>query len=135
LTLATDILGFLRTTLIAPPRVREVLTRYPFFYNVAIGPQASYARGQEGITRLREMHMPPKIDYSKLLGFDMVTDELEKGVDFKNPAIAAKLGAKIGTLTTKTEQPMLMPVQSDVSGPATPIMCGVGGRKVSIPNR
>jgi hypothetical protein len=55
---------------------------------------------------------------------------LEKGVNFKNPAIAAKLGAKAGvTMTTvKTEQPMLMP--SEVSGPGAPVMRGLGGRKV-----
>jgi hypothetical protein len=73
--------------------------------------------------------MTKKIDYSKLLGFDIVTGDLEKGVDFKNPAVAAKLGAKAGA-TTKTEQPMLMPLESDVSGPAAPVMSGLGGRKV-----
>jgi hypothetical protein len=77
---------------------------------------------------MREMHVPPKIDYSKLLGFDIVTDELEAGIDFKNPAVAAKLGAKAGG--TKTDQPMLMPLQSDVSGAAAPVMRGLGGRKV-----
>jgi hypothetical protein len=75
------------------------------------------------------MNGPSKIDYSKLLGFDIVTDELDKGVDFKNPAVAAKLGAKAG-VTTKTQQPMLMPLESDVSDPAVPVMRGLGGRKV-----
>ena len=63
------------------------------------------------------MHRPTKIDYSKLLGFDMVSEELVKGVDFNNPTVAAKLGAKVGgkTSTTKTDQPMLMP---EVGSPA-----------------
>ena len=75
------------------------------------------------------MPVPPKIDYSKLLGFDIVTDELENGIDFKDPAVAAKLGAKAGSITTATkiEQPMLTP---EVSGPAAPVMQGLGGRKV-----
>ena len=42
------------------------------------------------------MHRPTKIDYSKLLGFDMVSDELVDGVDFNNPTVGAKLGAKVG---------------------------------------
>ena len=43
------------------------------------------------------MHGPTKIDYSKLLGFDMVIDELVDGVDFNNPqTIGEKLGAKSG---------------------------------------
>jgi hypothetical protein len=75
------------------------------------------------------MNGPNKIDYSKLLGFGILGDELENGVDFKNPVVAAKLGAKVGTATTitKESQPMLGP---DVSGPAAPVMQGLGGRKV-----
>jgi hypothetical protein len=78
---------------------------------------------------VRDMSGPNKIDYSKLLGFEIVTDELEKGVDFKNPVVAAKLGAKAGaTITvTKADQPMLMP---EVSEPGVPVMQGLGGRKV-----
>jgi hypothetical protein len=69
-----------------------------------------------------------KIDFSKLLGFDIAADELNEKVDFKNPAVAARLGAKVGRPTiTKVERPMLMP---DVSGPAAPVMKGLGGRKV-----
>jgi hypothetical protein len=37
-----------------------------------------------------------KIDYSKLLGFDTVSDELSEGVDFQADTIGAKLGAKRG---------------------------------------
>ena len=75
------------------------------------------------------MQGPTKIDYSKLFGFDIVSDELVDGVDFKNPTVGAKLGAKVGiTLTTKADQPMLMP---EVSGPGAPVMRGLGGRKIS----
>ena len=45
------------------------------------------------------MHRPTKIDYAKLLGFDMVSDELVEGVDFNNPTVGAKLGAKVGITT------------------------------------
>lgn len=37
-----------------------------------------------------------RIDFSKLLGFDMVGDRLSAGVDFKDDAIGARLGAKVG---------------------------------------
>ena len=78
------------------------------------------------------MHGPTKIDYAKLLGFDMVIDELEKGVDFNNPTVGAKLGAKVGfTTVTKTEQPMLMEPPLGVAGPGAPVMRGIGGRKVA----
>ena len=43
------------------------------------------------------MQGPTKIDYSKLFGFDIVTDELIKGVDFNNPTVGAKLGPKVGS--------------------------------------
>ena len=75
------------------------------------------------------MHRPTKIDYAKLLGFDLVSDELVEGVDFNNPTVGAKLGAKVGTTTTKPEQPMLMDPPSEVAG--APIMQGLGGRKVA----
>ena len=66
------------------------------------------------------MHGPTKIDYAKLLGFDLVSDELVEGVDFNNPTVGAKLGAKVGTTTvTKTEQPMLMDPPSEVAGRAS----------------
>jgi hypothetical protein len=77
------------------------------------------------------MSGPNKMEYSKLLGFDIVADELKEGVDFKNSALATKLGAKVGAQTiTKTEEPMVMPLQSDVAGPGAPVMQGLGGRKV-----
>jgi hypothetical protein len=37
-----------------------------------------------------------KIDFTKLLGFDAVSDELSEGIDFQDEAFEAKLGAKIG---------------------------------------
>jgi len=74
------------------------------------------------------MQGPTKIDYSKLLGFDMVSEELVEGVDFNNPTLGAKLGAKIGKTVTKTEKPML--IDLEVAGPGAPIMIGLGGRKV-----
>jgi hypothetical protein len=78
------------------------------------------------------MSKPTKIDYSKLLGFDIVADELNEGVDLKNPTVAAKLGAKAGPpppppTTVKVEEPMLM---TEVSGPGSAFMRGLGGRKV-----
>jgi hypothetical protein len=47
------------------------------------------------------MQGPTKIDYSRLLGFNMVGDELVQGVDFNNPNVGAKLGAKVGPPITK----------------------------------
>ena len=82
------------------------------------------------------MHGPPKIDYSKLLGFDMVIDELVDGVDFNNPTIGEKLGAKMGPTTvpppppppsTKNLQPMAIDLPFE---PGAPVMRGLGGRKV-----
>lgn len=39
---------------------------------------------------------PNEIDYSKLLGFGYVSDQLAKGVDFRDETVAAKIGAKVG---------------------------------------
>ena len=36
------------------------------------------------------------IDFSKLLGFDVVADEASEGVDFQSETIGARLGAKVG---------------------------------------
>ena len=74
------------------------------------------------------MQGPTKIDYSKLLGFDMVVDELGKGVDFNNPTLGARLGAKIGKTTTKELMIMVVP---EVPSAGAAIMRGLGGRKVS----
>jgi hypothetical protein len=42
------------------------------------------------------MQAPDKIDFSKLLGFDAVSDQISESIDFQDEAIAAKLGAKVG---------------------------------------
>ena len=42
------------------------------------------------------MQKPDSIDFTKLLGFEMVTRELEKELDFQNETVGAKLGAKVG---------------------------------------
>ena len=36
------------------------------------------------------------IDFSKLLGFDAVNDQISGSVDFQDETIGAKLGAKVG---------------------------------------
>lgn len=41
------------------------------------------------------MRKPTKIDYSKLLGFDTVSDQISK-LDFCADTLSAKLGAKVG---------------------------------------
>ena len=41
------------------------------------------------------MRTTTKIDYSKLLGFDTVGDQISK-LDFCADALSAKLGAKVG---------------------------------------
>ena len=38
------------------------------------------------------------IDFSKLLGFDAVNDQISGSVDFQDETISAKLGAKVGTV-------------------------------------
>lgn len=37
-----------------------------------------------------------KIDFSKLLGFGLVTDELAEGLDFQNDTLGSRIGAKVG---------------------------------------
>ena len=37
-----------------------------------------------------------KIDFTKLLGFDTVSDELPAGLDFQNDTFGSRLGAKVG---------------------------------------
>ena len=78
------------------------------------------------------MNDKAKTDYSKLFGFDTLSDAPAKGIDFQDPAIGAKLGAKVGQpqpTTTKTFMPMNLPSQA--TGPAGPIMRGLRGRKVT----
>ena len=42
------------------------------------------------------MQKTDKIDYAKLLGFDVVSDQISGSVDFQDETIGAKLGAKVG---------------------------------------
>jgi hypothetical protein len=42
------------------------------------------------------MHKLDKIDYSKLLGFEAVSDRISGSVDFLDETIGATLGAKVG---------------------------------------
>ena len=77
------------------------------------------------------MHGPTNMDSSKLLGFDIVIDELGKGVDFNNPTVGAKLGAKVGTVTTKTFSPRRLALPLEVAAAGAPVMTGLGGRKVA----
>ncbi len=37
-----------------------------------------------------------QIDFTKLLGFDIATDELSKGLNLQDETFSAKLGAKVG---------------------------------------
>ena len=45
-----------------------------------------------------------KIDFSKLLGFQVMSDELAERVDFQAETFAARLGAKVGV---KDDAPQL----------------------------
>jgi hypothetical protein len=45
------------------------------------------------------MRQSDEINFSKLLGFDALVEELSGGVDFQDETIAAKLGAKVGKPT------------------------------------
>jgi len=45
-----------------------------------------------------------KIDFTKLLGFAAVSDELSDGIDFQDDAFEAKLGAKVGAETLITSK-------------------------------
>jgi hypothetical protein len=75
-----------------------------------------------------------KMDYSKLLGFDLVPEEIVDGVDFKDATVGAKLGAKVGKKMTieTTDFPLYSKdLPEIVQRAAEPIMRGLGGRTVS----
>ena len=40
-----------------------------------------------------------QIEFAKLLGFDVVSDQLSESVDFRDETIGARLGAKVGDET------------------------------------
>jgi hypothetical protein len=43
------------------------------------------------------MQKADKIDYAKLLGFEVMGDQSSASVDFQDETFAARLGAKVGT--------------------------------------
>jgi hypothetical protein len=43
------------------------------------------------------MKKASEINYAKLLGFESVGDLISGDIDFQDEAVAAKLGAKVGT--------------------------------------
>ena len=47
-----------------------------------------------------------RIDFTKLLGFDAVAEELACGIDFRNETIAARLGAKVGDKLATLDVPL-----------------------------
>jgi hypothetical protein len=47
---------------------------------------------------------PDKIDFSKLLGFGLVTEELAEKVDFQNETFGGRLGAKVGEKPTDLQE-------------------------------
>ena len=71
-----------------------------------------------------------KIDYSKLLGFDLVSDALVDGIDFHNQNVGAKLGAKVGD-KTMTVEVIVMDLPVDAGTASAPVMQGLGGKKVA----
>ena len=75
------------------------------------------------------MHRPTKIDYAKLLGFDLVSDELVEGVDFNNPTVGAKLGRNRVYDDENRAAYAYGPAVGCCAG--APIMQGLGGRKVA----
>ena len=70
-----------------------------------------------------------RIDYSKLLGFDVVSDEIANGIDFRNEIVGAKLGAKVGSATTKMPAAIDLPLE--VGDASAPVMQGLSGRKIA----
>ena len=44
------------------------------------------------------MQKPKKVDLTKLLGFETVTNEPTDDIDFQDETLCAKLGAKVGSI-------------------------------------
>jgi len=44
------------------------------------------------------MQKPKKVDLTKLLGFETVTNEPTDDIDFQDETLSAKLGAKVGII-------------------------------------
>ena len=49
------------------------------------------------------MQKPKKVDLTKLLGFETVTNEPTDDIDFQDETLSAKLGAKVGSIIEATE--------------------------------
>jgi len=49
------------------------------------------------------MQKPDRIDFAKLLGFELVTRELLENFDLQEETIGAKLGAKVGAAIEPTD--------------------------------
>lgn len=80
------------------------------------------------------MHNPTKMDYSKLLGFDMVAQDVVDGVNFQDANIGAKLGAKVGKRMTIIQSIMMQSttdLPSELTRAGEPVMQGLGGRTVA----
>jgi hypothetical protein len=52
------------------------------------------------------------IDFTKLLGFDAVSDRISGNVDFQDQAISTTLGAKVGPI--EPSDPMLAPAPEGI---------------------
>jgi hypothetical protein len=55
------------------------------------------------------MNESARIDFSKLLGFELLSDEISAEFDFQDQTVSARLGAKVGIEVTT---PALPPVKS-----------------------
>jgi hypothetical protein len=40
------------------------------------------------------MQKPPRIDFAKLLGFELVTRDISRGVDLQNETVGPRLGCQ-----------------------------------------
>jgi len=49
------------------------------------------------------MQKPEKVDLTKLLGFETVTNQPTDDIDFQDETLSAKLGAKVGSIIEATE--------------------------------
>ena len=57
------------------------------------------------------MQKSKKIDYSKLLGFDSVSDRTSGEIDFQDETMSARLGAKVGTVGEVEPVPIIAVAQ------------------------
>jgi len=65
------------------------------------------------------MQKPGRIDFAKLLGFELVTRELLENFDLQEETIGAKLGAKVGA--------SIEPTDSEKEGSRRPFLADAGG--------